>query len=207
MKGMKNEDGRPQVIEPLGERGQSELSAPTGLVRSVSVSPVHEFSKAICDSIELLAGLGVAGDAHCGVTVKHRSRVARNPDQPNFRQVHLIHAELFDELSRHGFAVSAGDLGENILTEGVDLLALPVGTRLHLGSQAVVELTGLRNPCIQIEQFRTGLLDAVLGRRENGELIRKAGVMSVVRVGGRVSVGDRLVVELPPGIARALAPI
>lgn len=173
-------------------------------VLSVSCSPTHTFSKPTMAVIELLAGLGVAGDAHCGPTVKHRSRVAIDPSQPNLRQVHLIHAELFDELRTAGFTVTAGQLGENITTGGVALLALPTGTRLHLGAGAVVELTGLRNPCAQIDAFQPGLLAAVLDRDAEGRLIRKAGVMAIVVQGGAVRLGDGIHVELPPPPHRPL---
>ena len=171
----------------------------TPVVTEVFRSPVHGFSKARCTSIRLLAGFGVEGDAHAGVTVKHRSRVAADPTQPNLRQVHLIHAELFDELRAGGFVVMPGQLGENITTSGVDLLSLPKGARLRIGVAAEVEITGLRNPCAQIDQFRPGLLAAVLGRDANGELIRKTGVMSVVTVSGEVRAGDTISIEPPPG--------
>ncbi|MFC7640572.1 MOSC domain-containing protein [Streptosporangium lutulentum] len=137
------------------------------------------------------------GDAHLGVTVKHRSRVAQDPTQPNLRQVHLIHAELHDELRAAGFSVAAGELGENVTTRDVDLLGLPVGALLRLGEEAVVEVTGLRNPCVQIEAFQPGLLKRVVGRDETGELVRKAGVMGVVVAGGEVRPGDPIEVELP----------
>lgn len=171
---------------------------------AVSTSSSHSFSKPLAASIRLLAGLGVEGDAHCGVTVKHRSRVAQDPTQPNLRQVHLIHAELFAELAAKGFAVEPGQLGENLTTEGVDLLALPVDTELHIGAEAVLRLTGLRNPCAQIEQFQPGLLAAVLDRAPDGKLIRKAGVMSVVLAGGEVRRGDAIRVKLPAGPHREL---
>ncbi|HYF42232.1 MAG TPA: MOSC domain-containing protein, partial [Ramlibacter sp.] len=158
-------------------------------------------------SIRLLAGLGVEGDAHLGATVKHRSRVARDPSQPNLRQVHLLHAELFDELVAAGFAVFPGDLGENLTTRGLDLLALPTGTRLRLGGCAVVELTGLRNPCSQIDRFQRGLMVAVLDRDAQGQLIRKAGVMAIVLEGGEVRAGDAIAVELPAPPHRPLAPV
>jgi MOSC domain-containing protein YiiM len=173
-------------------------------VSSVHKDAAHRFSKPACGHIVLLQRLGVEGDAHCGATVQHRSRVARDPTQPNLRQVHLMHTELFAELRRQGFDVMPGTLGENIGTCGVDLLALPTGTRLHIGAQAVVELTGLRNPCSQIEQAQPGLLAAVLGRGPQGELIRKAGVMGIVRAGGRVQPGDAIGVRLPDGPQRAL---
>jgi MOSC domain-containing protein YiiM len=166
-------------------------------VVAVSRSPTHTFSKANQNSIRLLAGLGVEGDAHMGETVKHRSRVAVDPTQPNLRQVHLIHAELHDELQAAGFAVMAGQMGENITTRGIDLLGLPTGARLHIGETAVVEVTGLRNPCVQLDQFQSGLRAAVLGRDEQGNLVRKAGVMGIVLTSGQVQVGDLLRIELP----------
>jgi MOSC domain-containing protein YiiM len=166
-------------------------------VLAVSRDAKHRFSKANQHSIRLLAGLGVEGDAHLGTTVQHRSRVARDPTQPNLRQVHLIHAELFDELRAAGYDVAPGDLGENITTSGLALLDLPTGTRLRLGPAAVVEVTGLRNPCLQIDAFRSGLLKEVVGRDETGAVVRKGGVMSVVVVGGIVRPGDAIAVELP----------
>lgn len=157
----------------------------------------HHFSKRPALSIRLVAGEGIEGDAHRGTTVKHRSRVAADPTQPNLRQVHLMHGELFDELAGKGFSVHPGDLGENITTRGVDLLALPTGTRLAIGDTAVVELTGLRNPCNQIETFQKGLLAAVLDRAPDGGLIRKAGVMAIVITGGDILPGDAITVTLP----------
>ncbi|GHF85617.1 MOSC domain-containing protein [Streptomyces thermodiastaticus] len=174
------------------------------VVTAVSSNGTYAFTKPNRDSITLLAGLGVAGDVHAGVTVKHRSRVAQDPTQPNLRQVHLIHEELFDEVARAGFAVSPGDLGENITTSGIDLLALPAGTLLHLGAEAVVEVTGLRNPCRQIDAFQPGLLKQVLRREEDGTLVRKAGIMSVVVCGGEVRPGDTIRAELPEGPHRPL---
>ncbi|MEX6506004.1 MOSC domain-containing protein [Jiella sp. M17.18] len=164
----------------------------------------HRFSKAPTPEITLLAGLGVAGDAHSGVTVQHRSRVAVDPTRPNLRQVHLIHAELFEELAGQGFPVGPGDLGENVATRGVSLLDLPRRALLRLGADAVLEVTGLRNPCRQIDAFRPGLLKAVLGKGPGGELIRKAGIMTVVRVGGVVRPGDTIRVDLPQGPHRPL---
>ncbi|MGW0119933.1 MOSC domain-containing protein [Streptomyces sp. NPDC003327] len=169
----------------------------TATVQTVSSNGTYSFTKPNREGITLLAGLGVEGDVHAGVTVKHRSRIAQDPTQPNLRQVHLIHAELFDEVAEAGFEVAPGDLGENVTTRGIDLLSLPVGTRLHLGEEAVVEVTGLRNPCVQIDDFRHGLLKQVLGRDENGDLVRKAGIMSIVLVGGEVRPGDPIRVELP----------
>lgn len=169
----------------------------TARILAVCSSPAHSFSKRIQAVITLLSGLGVQGDAHCGDTVKHRSRVARDPAQPNLRQVHLIHAELFDELEQRGFSVGPGDLGENITTRGVDLLALPEGTQLHLGEAAIVRITGLRNPCSQLDGFQQGLMAAVLDRAADGKLVRKSGVMAVVAHGGEVRAGDALAIELP----------
>lgn len=177
---------------------------PAGRVVAVSAAPAHVFSKATQASITLLAGLGVEGDAHCGVTVQHRSRVAQDPTQPNLRQVHLLAGELFDELAAKGHEVAPGQLGENITTRGIDLLHLPVDTELHLGGSAVLRLTGLRNPCVQIDQFRPGLMAAVLDRAPDGRLLRKAGVMAVVVAGGRVAPGDAVQVVLPAGPHRAL---
>ena len=171
---------------------------------AVSRSPHHRFSKTNEMWIRLVAGLGVEGDAHSGETVRHRSRVARDPSQPNLRQVHLLHAELLTELRARGFAIGAGEMGENVLTEGVDLLALATGTRLRLGGNAVVEITGLRNPCVQMDRFRPGLMAAVLDRDSRGGLIRKAGVMGVVLAGGEVQAGDPVRVETPEGAHRPL---
>ena len=165
-------------------------------VLAVHRSSSHSFSKFAEEAITLVAGVGVEGDAHAGPTVKHRSRVARDPQAPNLRQVHLLHAELFDELVGRDFAVFPGDMGENVTTAGVDLLALPTGTRLRLGASAVVQLTGLRNPCAQIDRFQPGLTAAVLDRDASGELVRKAGVMGVVLTGGEVRPGDPIEVQL-----------
>ena len=164
---------------------------------AVASSKAHSFSKEVQPSIKLIAGVGVEGDAHSGMTVQHRSRVAKDPSQANLRQVHLIHAELFEELQRRGFEILPGHLGENITTKGLDLLSLPQGTRLHLGGTAVVTITGLRNPCAQLDDFKKGLLAAVLDRDENGNLVRKAGVMGVVSTAGEVRPGDSIDVELP----------
>ncbi|MGC2198582.1 MAG: MOSC domain-containing protein [Stellaceae bacterium] len=177
------------------------------VVTTVSRSAKHTLIKPNEDSISLLTGLGVEGDAHFGATVKHRSRVARDAAQPNLRQVHLIHAELHDELQQAGFAVSAGQMGENITTRGIDLLGLPAGARLHLGGAAVVEVTGLRNPCAQLDRIQPGLMAATLGRDERGNLIRKAGIMGIVIAAGQVRPGDPIEVELPPEPRRALAPV
>lgn len=167
----------------------------------------HRFSKTPVDEVVLLSGLGVQGDVHLGVTVQHRSRVAADPTQPNLRQVHLIHAELFAEVGDHGFRVDPGQLGENITTRGIDLLALPRGTRLHLGNEAVIEVTGLRNPCQQINSFQPRLLKEVLTKNPAGDLVRKAGVMSVVQTGGVVRPGDPITVQLPATPHQALEPV
>jgi MOSC domain-containing protein YiiM len=178
-----------------------------GTVTAVSSSPTHALTKPNGACIRLLAGLGVEGDAHSGETVKHRSRVARDPSQPNLRQVHLIHSELHDELKAAGFAVSAGQMGENVTTCGIDLLALPIGTRLRLGESAVVQVTGLRNPCVQLDRIEPGLMAATLGRDEQGRLIRKAGVMGIVLTGGEVRPGDSIRMELPAQPHRPLEPV
>jgi MOSC domain-containing protein YiiM len=177
------------------------------LVVAVSLGRKHGVGKETAQSIRLVAGLGVEGDVHHGVTVQHLSRKRSDPEAPNLRQVHLIHAELLDELAAAGFAVAPGALGENVLLRGLDLLALPAGARLRLGAVARVELTGLRNPCRQLDGLQPGLMAATLGRDERGELVRKAGVMAVVLDGGDVRPGDRVAVELPPPPRRALAPV
>jgi MOSC domain-containing protein YiiM len=176
-------------------------------VLAVSQSATHSMSKRPALSIRLLAGLGVEGDAHAGVTVKHRSRVARDPTQPNLRQVHLIHAELHDELRAAGYALAPGQMGENITTRGIDLLSLPTGTRLRLGPEAIIEVTGLRNPCNQLNGIQPSLMNAVLDRDADGNLIRKAGVMGIVLTGGDVRAGDGIEVVVPEGALRALAPV
>jgi MOSC domain-containing protein YiiM len=177
-----------------------------GRVETVSSNPEHTMAKSPRPVIRLLAGLGVEGDAHLGVTVQHRSRVARDPGQPNLRQVHLLHAELFDELGAAGFDVAPGDMGENVTTRDVDLLGLPAGTRLGLG-QAVVEVTGLRNPCVQLDGVAPGLREAVLDRDSFGGVARKAGVMGIVVLGGEVRPGDAVEIELPPPPYRRLRPV
>ncbi|MFB7597404.1 MOSC domain-containing protein [Streptomyces sp. NPDC056160] len=179
-------------------------TTPSGTVTAVSGNGEYSFTKPNRDSITLLAGLGVDGDVHAGVTVKHRSRMAQDPTRPNLRQVHLIHEELFADVSAEGFEVTPGDLGENITTRGIDLLGLPVGTLLRVGDDAVLEVTGLRNPCLQIDAFRDGLLKQVVGRDETGNIVRKAGIMSIVKAGGVVRPGDPIDAELPSGPHRPL---
>ncbi|SDN33774.1 MOSC domain-containing protein [Allokutzneria albata] len=176
-------------------------------VTAVSRNATYSFSKPNHESITLIAGLGVEGDVHMGETVKHRSRMARDPDQPNLRQVHLMHSELHAELAGAGYTVGPGDLGENITTSGVDLLGLPTGTLLHLGANAVVRVTGLRNPCVQIDRFQKGVLPAVLDRDEHGDVVRKAGIMGVVVTGGEVRPGDEIRVELPAQPHERLEPV
>lgn len=176
-------------------------------VVAVACGAGHDFSKSVQPAITLIAGLGVTGDAHAGSTVKHRSRLAKTPDAPNLRQVHLLHAELLDELALLGFALQPGDIGENLLTRGVDLLGLPTGTRLHVGADAVVAITGLRNPCQQLDQLQPGLMAATLARRPDGSLVRKAGVMAIVVAGGVIKPGNAIAVALPRPPHRPLAPV
>jgi MOSC domain-containing protein YiiM len=176
----------------------------SGIVTAVNRSTTHTFSKSNQNSIRLLTGLGVEGDAHLGKTVKHRSRVAKDPSQPNLRQVHLIHSELHEQLRVAGFDISAGQMGENITTRDLDLLKLPVDTLLHLGNTAVVKVTGLRNPCAQLDRFQSGLMQAVLGKDEQGNLIRKAGIMGIVVTEGEVKSGDTIRITLPPKPYRSL---
>ena len=179
----------------------------SGIVTAVSRSAGHTLAKPNEDRITLLAGLGVEGDAHSGATVRHRSRLARFASEPNLRQVHLIHAELHDELRARGFAVAAGQMGENVTTLGVDLLGLPTGARLCLGDRAVIEVTGLRNPCAQLDRIQPGLMEATLERDPRGNLVRKAGIMAVVLTGGEVQAGDPIRIELPPEPHQPLAPV
>lgn len=166
-------------------------------VAAVHKNAEHTFSKFTCDCIELLASEGVKGDAHCGTTVQHRSRVVKDPYQPNLRQLHLIHTELLEELQTKGFSVKPGDLGENITTRNIPLLELPTNTLLYIGDDAVVKLTGLRNPCNQIDTFMPGLLSAVLDRDSDGNIIRKCGVMAVILVGGVIKEDDLITIEMP----------
>ena len=194
------------MTDPVADAATS-LAEGRPRVEAVCLSGGHHFSKAPSASVELIAGLGVAGDAHAGETVQHLSRIARDPSQPNLRQVHLIHVELLDELRAHGHEVSTGDLGENVTTRGVSLLELPTGTRLHLGDDAVIEVTGLRNPCAQIDRFSPGMLKRVVGTDQDGNVVRRAGIMAVVVAGGVVRPGDGITVELPARPHRALQPV
>lgn len=170
----------------------------SGIVKAVSKSRDHSFSKTNSPRITLLKGLGVEGDSHMGEKVKHRSRVAKNPDQPNLRQVHLIHSELFEELKGKGFELKPGEIGENITTQGIDLLNLPKDSILNIGSSAQIQITGLRNPCSQLDNFQNGLMAAVLDKDEEGNLIRKSGIMGIVLQGGEVTNGDEISIKLPP---------
>jgi MOSC domain-containing protein YiiM len=179
-------------------RQAGKLAMADGTVIALAKAPDHGFSKRAAGEIRIIAGLGVEGDAHQGAKVKHLSRVAADPSQPNLRQVHLIHAELFDELSAKGFNLTHAQLGENITTRGIDLLGLPRGTLLRLGTEVVLEVTGLRNPCAQIENFRKGLLAAVLDRGAHGEIVRKTGIMAIALTGGTIRIGDPITAEFPP---------
>lgn len=176
-------------------------------VVSVSRSPVHGFSKQVVDHIELLAGLGVAGDAHAGVTVRHRYRVRKNPNAPNLCQVHLLQEELFAELAGRGLPLAPGQLGENITTRGLDLLELPVGAILHLGPSAQVEITGLREPCSQMNTLRPGLMKACLARRPDGSVLRKSGVMGLALATGIIRPGDCITVTLPAKPWQTMGPV
>jgi MOSC domain-containing protein YiiM len=169
----------------------------TGHILSVSLSGSHGFSKPVAARIRLLAGLGVEGDAHCGKLVKHRYRVKQDPTQPNLCQVHLLQAELFEDLRGKGFEIAPGEMGENMTTAGIDLLGLPTGARLSIGDTAVVEVTGLRNPCVQMNQYRPGLMAAVIERTGAGKVRKKAGIMGIVLAEGEVQAGDAIRVELP----------
>jgi MOSC domain-containing protein YiiM len=180
---------------------------PFGTVVAVSRDGGHAFTKHPQPSIRLIAGLGVDGDAHRGVTVQHLSRVRQDPSQPNLRQVHLLHEELFTELRARGFQLSAGTIGENITTRGLALLDLPHGARLHIGGTAVIEITGLRNPCRQLNAFQSGLMAAVLDKDAEGNLVRKAGIMAIVLADGEVRPGDPIAVEPPPPPHRPLDPV
>lgn len=174
---------------------QNDMNA--AVVVAVHRKSDHSFSKDSAPAVELIAGHGVQDDAHAGATVKHRSRVAKDPTQPNLRQVHLLNAELFDDLRERGFVVIPGQMGENITTRGLDLLALSAGSLLRLGSVAIVRVTGLRNPCAQIDQLQSGLCEAMIDRASDGSLVRKVGIMGVVEKGGWVHAGDPIVVSEP----------
>jgi MOSC domain-containing protein YiiM len=192
--------------KPAHEMQTGKESNPARVV-AVSVAPRHTLHKLNQLTVRLVPGEGVEGDAHAGPTVKHRSRLVKTPGAPNLRQVHLLHAELHEELREMGYSVGPGDMGENITTRGIDLLRLPTGTRLRLGESAVIELTGLRNPCKQLDSIGPGLMRATLARDAQGRLVRKAGVMSIVLVGGEVRPHDPIFIERPSGPPRALEPV
>ncbi len=172
---------------------------PPARVVAVSRDDAHRFSKPTRESITLIAGYGVEGDAHAGATVQHLSRVKRDPTVPNLRQVHLMHSELFAQLAARGHEVSPGEMGENVTTAGIDLLALSRGTRLELGDDAVIEVTGLRNPCVQLNGLSPGLMKELVHVGDAGETVRLAGVMSIVLRGGVVRPGDGIRVVPPAG--------
>ena len=179
----------------------------TAHIIGLALDGEHRFTKALQSALRLLEGLGVEGDAHAGQLVQHLSRIAKDPGVPNLRQVHLIHAELFDELANHGFTITPGQMGENVTTRGIDLLGLSQGTRLRLGADAVIEVTGLRNPCAQLNGLAPGLMAAVLSQASDGGLVRKAGVMAVVVTGGEVRLGDTIALESMPLAYQALEPV
>jgi MOSC domain-containing protein YiiM len=181
------------------------MPSTSGVVEAVSRSSRHDFTKPTQDVIRLVTGLGVEGDAHAGATVQHLSRVRRDPTQPNLRQVHLVAAETLSELAGKGFDVSPGQIGENITTRGIPVFRLPTGTLLRLGPDAVVEVTGLRNPCVQLDRFRPGLTKALLGRDDEGRVTYRAGIMAVVRTDGDVRPDDSISVEFPAAPHRPLA--
>jgi MOSC domain-containing protein YiiM len=179
----------------------------TAVVASVSSSLSHSMSKPAHEAIRLVVGLGVEGDAHSGRTDQHLYHMRRDPTQPNLRQVHLIHAELHEELRAAGFDLAHGEMGENVTTRGIDLLDLPAGTRLRLGDAAIIEVTGLRNPCHQLDKLRPGLKAATLDRDAEGNVVRKAGVMAIVIEGGTVRPGDAIAIELPAAPHQKLQPV
>ena len=179
------------------------LSRRTGSVVAVSRSAKHGFSKEVQTSITLLAGRGVEGDAHAGETVQHLYRVKLDPTAPNLAQVHFLHAELLDEMGPQGYALAPGAMGENVLTQGLDLLGMPTGALFRIG-EAVVEISGIRDPCKKIDALGKGLTKRLFDRAADGMLMRKAGIMGVVRQGGAIRPGDTIEVELPPGPHRRL---
>jgi hypothetical protein len=184
-----------------------DLVSENGRVEAVHLSPAHGIGKHTQPSIRLLTGRGVEGDVHCSPTMQHRSRLPRQAADPNLRQVHLLHGELHDDLRARGFTVNAGQMGENVTTRGIDLLALPTGTRLHLGPTAVVELTGLRNPCQQLDGIQPGLMQATLRRQPDGRVLRLAGVMAIVIEDGIVRPGDDIRVSQPALPHHPLIPV
>ena len=170
-----------------------------GTVLSVSRDDKHRFSKPTVSSIRLVAGFGVEGDSHAGATVQHLYEKKRNPSAPNLCQVHFMAAELFDDLVPTGYTVAPGELGENVTTEGINLMSLPLGTQLHLGAQAVVSVTGMRSPCSLINGYQKGLMKQLIKTDAAGTVHRRGGIMGVVVRGGVVNPGDCIRVELPAG--------
>jgi MOSC domain-containing protein YiiM len=166
-----------------------------GTVVAVASKEKHEFSKRTRHAITLVEDHGVEGDVHAGRVIQHRYLAKKMPVMPNNRQVHLIASELFTELGLSGFNVSPGELGENITTAGLDLTNLPLGTRLRLGSSAVVEITGLRTPCSLIDRFQKGLKRAMIMKHEQPRF--RCGVLGVAKATGKIAPGDPIIVELP----------
>jgi len=178
----------------MNEPNQAKAS-----VLAVARDAGHNFSKPVCDSINVVTGLGVEGDAHYGKLIQHLYRIKKEPNDPNLRQIHLIHRELHEELRAKGFDIAPGDMGENVTTQGIDLLGLPRGTVLKFGEEAAVEITGLRNPCYQLNDFREGLMKACLDKAEDGSVIFKSGIMGIILKDGTIKTGDQIRVELPDG--------
>jgi MOSC domain-containing protein YiiM len=191
----------------LAPAGSAARSSGVAQVVSVNSKDTGGVGKIPRDAVTLVAGVGVEGDYHAGANVRHRSRAARDPSEPNLRQVHLIHSELFGELAREGISVLPGQMGENITTRGLALLDLSPGTRLHLGDEAVVEITGLRNPCKQLNSIDPSLLSRVVTKLGDGSIVRKAGIMGIVVTGGAVRLGDAIAVEAPATARRPLEPV
>lgn len=180
------------------------MSSP--IVIAVASDSKHNIIKPIRESVRLIAGWGVEGDAHAGKTVQHRYDKRRNPDAPNLRQVHLMHSELFDQVSGLGLSVKPGQMGENITTRHIDILNLPRGTQLRIG-EAVIEITGLRNPCKYLNQIAPGLLKACLGKHEDGTNFPHSGVMGVILADGEVKAGDEIHIITPPKPHERLKPV
>jgi MOSC domain-containing protein YiiM len=179
----------------------------SAFIVAVNRDSQHRFSKPSVDSIRVIAGFGIEGDSHAGATIQHLGPMRADPTQPNLRQVHLIHSELHDELRDLGHDVKPGEMGENITTRGIDLLGLPQGTRLRIGPDAVVEVTGLRSPCQQLNTFQPGLLKQVIHTDADGTVLRKTGIMSVVLTSGVIHPEDPIVVDLPTGPHVPLEPV
>ena len=177
-----------------------------GKVLAVHSSGAYTFTKRPRGFIRLIEGLGAEGDIHAGPTVRHRSRVARDPHQPNLRQVHLIHSELHEQLRGQGFEIGPGQMGENVTTRGIDLLGLATDTVLRFPGGAAVRVTGLRNPCGQLNGLKDGLMNACVYKDAAGNTVRLAGVMAVVLASGEIKPEDEIEVEAPAEF-RALEPV